>query len=90
MSWRETIVQIVTEINPALPVSDLTDDAHLTRDLGIRSLQLVELVEHIERKVGHRVRLEEVMLADSGGMLEMGRLVSWLDERVPMVRGGRE
>jgi acyl carrier protein len=85
MSWHTQVVAMIAKMLRVDPQKIGGPEVHLTRDLGLQSMQVVELVELIERHAGQRIPIDELFLASpSGPDLAIGELVAWLDARFPL------
>ena len=58
------------QVNPA----DVTMDAELSKDLGINSIELAELIMHCEEKFGITIDDD-----DSGNFVTVGDVVNYLE-----------
>ncbi|MCE9634205.1 MAG: acyl carrier protein [Planctomycetes bacterium] len=56
MKWVTDVLTGPFEV----PVASITPDARLREDLGLESLDLVDMVLEIERRVGRRLENEDV------------------------------
>jgi acyl carrier protein len=84
VSWRGSVLEVLRRTVPRARAIPLYDSLSLLHDLGLSSLQLVELTTSIDRVAGRRVPTEEwfmVEALDARG--ELGSLIRWLDENYP-------
>jgi acyl carrier protein len=87
---QDTILQIILDIHPAARSYALTPDTRLIADLGMASVELIELVERVEDTFGTSVGLEELLMSGPrGGSLDVRTLIAWLDSQTSPPRLGR-
>ncbi|MFZ5439355.1 MAG: acyl carrier protein [Myxococcota bacterium] len=70
MSTQTDIRTAVAEVSKR-PLLSITSSSRLTEDLGIRSIQRVELAVLLGEKLGREVRDEQVMVSKTVGDLEL-------------------
>ncbi len=56
-STFETVAQVITETSD-IPLSDISPDAHAIDDLGIDSLDFLDIVFALDKKFGIKIPLE--------------------------------
>jgi acyl carrier protein len=83
MSWRDTVLKAIKDVHPSARSRALTEDMRLTADLGMASMELVELAERLETKLGAEISLEDLFMGSHDGSLDIGTLIAWLDARAP-------
>ncbi|MGL4957107.1 MAG: phosphopantetheine-binding protein [Bacteroidales bacterium] len=66
---REQIVEIINEflVEELEVEARLTDEAHLKNDLGIDSLDFVDIVVVVDREFGFKIKQEEMVGIDTLG-----------------------
>ncbi|MGL4909109.1 MAG: phosphopantetheine-binding protein [Bacteroidales bacterium] len=66
---REQIIEIINEflVEELEVEARLTDEAHLKNDLGIDSLDFVDIVVVVDREFGFKIKQEEMVGIDTLG-----------------------
>jgi acyl carrier protein len=84
MSWLKFLTEVIPKVQPSARSVKLHENLSLSRDLGLASMQLLELVEAIERKAGKRLPVEEIFVSSGGGAgPTLGGLAAWVEGQAP-------
>jgi len=82
---REEIVKITNEFlieEIEIDAALLNNDAHLKNDLGIDSLDFVDIVVIVERKFGFKIKAEEM-----AGVTTLGAFYDYIECKVNSTEG---
>lgn len=85
MSWKSFVHQSVASM-AHIPASELeAGDLSLIDDLGLSSLQLVQLMQALDRHAKTSLATEKWFApALAGGEASLASLIRWLDQHAPL------